>query len=880
MHLRGTRALPILLAALFSAPLFAQDATDLLDRLGSDNGDERREAAQALAPFGAEVIGPLFELMGDEDKRLDLAARLATQAVVQHAASPEGSALRVPVAEALAAEALSDRPHQTRVFAVRMISFAGDDEVVPAMTALLGDPKMHEIARWALARMPGPAAVEALTNALDFAQPDQAVGLLNALAVHASRDMHDIATSALEHSNENVRLAGLNLLAAIPDVAGAEIIRELMVSEGQRQRAAARDAYLRLADTLLRNGKQSAARELFDECAKSEDTLLRIAGLAGIARAGGSGAAEALLERLGDETPGVRAAARQGLVDLQDDEAAPAIAFELGCAAPGTRVLLVRILSERGGRDGRHALVDALSDWDEGVRVAAIRALGKLGDPGAGAVAAMTDAASNGTDEELTALEWALNRIPGPYATGVLLKAVSGASLDLRAVLLRALGARGELAATPALVSALESRNEGVRLAAIEGLGRLRDPGTVDPLIAVLGSAEDREREAAEKALAQFTSPESTDTMLAALTAADTPVESRAALLRALAPREDSGLAAAFMHAAKDESEGVAVAALEALARLRHATAAPLFLELAETGPDAVRQAAIRGYLGIAEEREAEDGAAALAIYQQAVGMATGDDEKRQAIRGVGRVGNVASIALIEPFLAHDKLKAAAAEAIVPLADKLRDAGDEERATALYRKAAETSSDRRVVRDAAKRLRELGVELDLAADRGCLVHWWALGPFPGREKATKTDPFPTDQPIDLAKPVAVGETERNWKYWPVDDPLGMLDFETAVARMDNCGAYAYAEVQSDAEQDVLLKIGSDDSVFVWLNGELVHAWDGNRGWGEDQDTAEAHLKAGTNTVLAKVINGGAQWAVSLRLTDRDGKPLKLKQRTE
>ncbi len=43
---------------------------------------------------------------------------------------------------------------------------------------------------------------------------------------------------------------------------------------------------------------------------------------------------------------------------------------------------------------------------------------------------------------------------------------------------------------------------------------------------------------------------------------------------------------------------------------------------------------------------------------------------------------------------------------------------------------------------------------------------------------------------------------------------------------------------------------------------------------------KGHLKAGTNIILCKVINGGAQWSLSLRFTDPDGKPLVLQQRTQ
>ena len=244
----------------------------------------------------------------------------------------------------------------------------------------------------------------------------------------------------------------------------------------------------------------------------------------------------------------------------------------------------------------------------------------------------------------------------------------------------------------------------------------------------------------------------------------------------------------------------------------------------------------------------------------------------------VGRLGGPEDIPLIRPYLDQEKLRQAAAAAVVPLAVKLADAGQQDEAIVLLRKAVESTSDRGVIRNAAGKLRDLGIELDLAREGGFLTSWWVLGPFPGKEEMDKSDVIPTDAAIDVSQAAQVEGKDFDWKYAPIDDPLGMMDMDVAVARRGNVGAYAYAEVQSPAAQDVTFKFGSDDSVFCWLNGQQVHAWVGSRGWGADQDSVNTSLTTGTNTILVKVVNGGGPWAFSLRVTDRDGKPLQLEHR--
>jgi len=353
----------------------------------------------------------------------------------------------------------------------------------------------------------------------------------------------------------------------------------------------------------------------------------------------------------------------------------------------------------------------------------------------------------------------------------------------------------------------------------------------------------------------------------------------RAALLRALTRRADRDLLPTFLAAARDPEEQVALAALEALTRLRDEAAAPVFLELAQRGTEKTKVAAVRGYLQIAQARGDRDGAAALALYRQALQLAARDEERRLALAGLARLALPESLPLIRPFLERGKLRDAAAAAVVPIADKLVKAGKKDQAIELYRLAFERLKDRRLIRETGAKLRALGITPpDRAAAQGYLTHWWVLGPLPNRDLWRKQDALPTDQPVDLSREVGVGNRTYRWKYAPVDDPLGMLDLKRAVARMDNCGAYVYAEVTSDTAQDVVFHFGSDDDLFCWLNGRRIHAFRGSRGWGPDQDRVETRLEAGVNRILLKVLNGAGAWACSLRITDRRGNPLQLEQR--
>jgi hypothetical protein len=322
--------------------------------------------------------------------------------------------------------------------------------------------------------------------------------------------------------------------------------------------------------------------------------------------------------------------------------------------------------------------------------------------------------------------------------------------------------------------------------------------------------------------------------------------------------------------------EPVVVATLHGLGGLADESAAELVRKHSTDKRPLVRSAAFAGMLRVAEARNPQD-AAALEVYTQAVKTeGLGDPEKRRALLGLARIADPASLPVLQPVL--DKpgpLGAEAAAAANAIAPKLK---DKPRAIALLRRVLEITTARDEVVAAAKALRDLGETVDIAASGGFITGWWVAGPMAPRKDLREKDALDPAKSVDVSQPVAWGDAQFQWKFAHVDDPLGLLDLEVACARRDDVGCYVYAEVQSDTERDVTLRIGSDDDVVLWVNGKQVHSFIGDRGWTLDQDTAHAHLAKGTNKFLCKVLQGGGQWSVSVRLADADSKPVVLPQK--
>ena len=80
--------------------------------------------------------------------------------------------------------------------------------------------------------------------------------------------------------------------------------------------------------------------------------------------------------------------------------------------------------------------------------------------------------------------------------------------------------------------------------------------------------------------------------------------------------------------------------------------------------------------------------------------------------------------------------------------------------------------------------------------------------------------------------------------------------------VDDHSSYALITLESvTAQSNVTMQVGSDDSIKVWLNGEVVHNKPVNRGASDFQDNFKVNLKKGDNLLLVKVSERAGGWSM-------------------
>jgi CubicO group peptidase (beta-lactamase class C family) len=107
--------------------------------------------------------------------------------------------------------------------------------------------------------------------------------------------------------------------------------------------------------------------------------------------------------------------------------------------------------------------------------------------------------------------------------------------------------------------------------------------------------------------------------------------------------------------------------------------------------------------------------------------------------------------------------------------------------------------------------------------------------------------------------------DKIFQWHPVSVKSDIIDLIEIFGQKDFVFSYAWAEINAPENKEVLLALGSDDGVKVWLNGELIHEnWIG-RPVNKDDDIFPAQLKKGKNQLLIKIQNMQGGWGFSSRV---------------
>lgn len=140
--------------------------------------------------------------------------------------------------------------------------------------------------------------------------------------------------------------------------------------------------------------------------------------------------------------------------------------------------------------------------------------------------------------------------------------------------------------------------------------------------------------------------------------------------------------------------------------------------------------------------------------------------------------------------------------------------------------------------------------------------WFYAGPFDNTGGNGFDAVYAPEQgPFDPKKEFTGKNNEKfTWKEGPfVDGQVNNLGLFKPELNGD-AAVYVYREFTVAGDVECQCSFGSDDTLTVWFNGVKVHAENVARGCAPDQAIEKLKFKAGKNTMLIKVCNGGGEFA--------------------
>jgi len=350
-----------------------------------------------------------------------------------------------------------------------------------------------------------------------------------------------------------------------------------------------------------------------------------------------------------------------------------ALSDQLARATPQRAALIIQAMADRPETVVLSAVVKAASEGPTPVRVAAIGALGRLGD--ASCLPSLLETALDSEGDLAQAAKATLAQIPGKEVDArivALLPTTEGKKYPL---LLELVGKR-RIDATPALIQALGHKDPAVRAAALTALGETVGPQEFSVLITQFVSPQHSEdAEAAERALkaASIRMPdrEACATELVAAIDRSTSVPTKGSLLKILAAVGGTNALAGVGAAAKTSDADLQDISSRLLGEWMTEDAAPVLLDLANTVPEEkIKVRALRGYIRIARQFVLPDEKRAE-MCQQALEAAHQAAEKKLVLDVLKRYPTPEALKLAIASMTAAELKEPATAATLEIAGKL-----------------------------------------------------------------------------------------------------------------------------------------------------------------------------------------------------------------
>jgi len=788
---------------------------------------------------------------GQNNDVLDTISQAATQ-------SFDNPMMREKLARGLGEILESDAAYDAKQFACRQLSLVGTKHEVQALAKHLADDDLSHMALYALVHIPGQEVDMAILQALEKTTGRAQMGIIVALGNRRVAIAVDKLTGLLKSADKALASESARALGRIATHEAAKSLEETFNGRNTADDTVVDDAFLACADEMLARGDIDSASRVYRKVYASRDkNPIRSAALRGLSNSLGSKAIPEIIQALKTEDNILRTTAAQLARQMSGREVTEALAKALPELPPTSQRLLVIALGLRGDKAALPAVQKACTSPDNDVRIAALEALGLLGD--VSSIRPLIEHAASGSDAEKHAAMASLKTLRGQDINKAIIAELKKADAGQQVQIVRILAERNAFEAVPVILTAVKTKAPEVRDASFTALSELAGQDEIPVLVDLLTQSQAKDMTQARKALVAVAhrcsaEPQASKSIIAGLSQIR-DIEKRGALLQTLGDLgHDSGLS--ILHASlSDKDDNIQYAVITALSKWPNPEPMADLLKVAQTSDNKThRVLALRGYVDLMAAATKLSPDQKLRCCKIAMEIADQDAEKKKILAVVSNIKITAAMEFAISHLANPTLKEEAALSAIAIAKDIHRRDSKEVAAAMNDVLSASVDD-----NFHQQARTILDEIE--AINSYLTDWQVAGPYM-LEGKTCTQLF--DIPFGPELP----DAQVSWRPIPVkklEQHPAYLDLLEALNGGEQRVAYLRTQIESEDTRTASLEIFSDDGVKAWLNGQIVHANNVMRPIMADPDRIRITLTKGINHLMLKITQNNLPWGAIVRL---------------
>ncbi len=140
-----------------------------------------------------------------------------------------------------------------------------------------------------------------------------------------------------------------------------------------------------------------------------------------------------------------------------------------------------------------------------------------------------------------------------------------------------------------------------------------------------------------------------------------------------------------------------------------------------------------------------------------------------------------------------------------------------------------------------------------------VTDWRIMGPFENPDRSGFDKVYAPEREFDVDM-TCTGINGQKLRWTGTENGrIGYVDLTKLMPGIEEGVAYAYREFEADADTEMIVELGSNDGIKLWLNGDLLLTSKASRTARPGDETVSLALKKGTNSVLLKIDQLGGGW---------------------